>query len=604
KTDWQDEVSKIGSYQKYNVSLSGGSTKSTYHISGNYKDQIGSLVGNSLKMFSANAKLNYDFNDRLNIGLSVQPSVTNISSLGDYTTTSAGFGMAVLYPPVVPIFAPDGSLNDGINRSVFANQEGFSPFAGTPYANVRFGDRDNNSKQVLASIDVSYDILSNLSLKSQFGYRFFDVLVNSRYKNNTSTGYPNGSVSGFTQSFANANWNNTLTYNNDWGLNSLELTFGTTLEQTTKKNFSASKSNIPGFSLKTLDSGAEAGSISGDNTSFSYQNNVIRAFYSYDDKYLITLTGSYNGTSRFAENHRYGFFPAIAAGWIVSDEGFLENLNFLSFLKLRTSYGMTGNANIGNFEYPSLLNAGVKYNEEPGLNFSQLANLGLTWEKSRGFNVALEYGFLNDRLTGTIGYYNKITTDLLLARRVSNINGFTSVLRNGGEMLNSGVEFNFDADVISNNNLQWNISCNIATLHNKIKDLPGGPIIPDEGSYGSSNIVTEGEPISAFYMPVYKGVDPQNGDALYGDGEGGATSNYSSAPRQIVGYPHPKFYGGFGTNLSFKGLDFSVQFSYSYGNKVYWSRGEYLLGGASVYNQVSSVTDYWTPENTEAVNPE
>src|SRR5699024_6879091 len=103
------------------------------------------------------------------------------------------------------------------------------------------------------------------------------------------------------------------------------------------------------------------------------------------------------------------------AGWIVSDEGFLENLNFLSFLKLRMSYGMTGNANIGNFEYPSLLNAGVKYNEEPGLNFSQLANLGLTWEKSRGFNVALEYGFLNDRLTGTIGYYNKITTDLLLA---------------------------------------------------------------------------------------------------------------------------------------------------------------------------------------------
>src|SRR5699024_10914388 len=166
-----------------------------------------------------------------------------------------------------------------------------------------------------------------------------------------------------------------------------------TLEQTTKKNFSASKSNIPGFSLKTLDSGAEAGSISGDNTSFSYQNNIIRAFYYYDDKYLIKLNVSYNGTSRVAENHRYRFFHAIAAGWIVLDEGFLENLNFLSFLKLRMSYGMTGNANIGNFEYPSLINAGVKYNEEPGLNFSQLANLGLTWEKSRCFNDAMEYVF-------------------------------------------------------------------------------------------------------------------------------------------------------------------------------------------------------------------
>ncbi len=594
-TDWQDAITHTGGFEKYHASISGGSKNNTYYIAGNYKNANGFLVGNSLKKFNAYIKVSHDFNKRLNVELTINPSVTYNNSLRGFGQVGAPFGFAVLEPPVVPIYAPDGSLNDGRESDVKANSN-FSPFAGTPYTNVKNINLDNETKQTLTHLVVKYDLLANLTLKSNFGYQFLDNSLTNRDLDNTVSGYPNGQVGVSTHSFTNANWNNTLTYRKDWGNNSLNITLGATIEKTIAKNASVTKSNIPVNSLKDLNSASEIIDGSGANTSYTFQNNVLRISYNYKERYLLTLTGSYDGTSRFSKGNRYGFFPAAAAGWIISDENFMKNSG--TFLKLRASYGVVGNANIGNFAYQPLLSANISYFNEPGLQFSQLANLGLTWETGNEFDVAIDYGFLNNRINGTLDYYNKLTTNLLLQRQVSDFNGFTSIFKNGGKMTNRGIEFNFNADIVRKNNFQWSINGNIATLHNEVKNLPGGQII------GGSNIVREGEAIASFYMPVYKGVDPNNGDALFDDGNGGTTSNYSKAPRKIVGTPQPDFYGGFGTNISYKGLDFSINFNYTYGNKLYWSGAEYLIGGSSIYNQYGTVINFWTPQNRRTNIPE
>src|SRR5699024_8476531 len=325
--------------------------------------------------------------------------------------------------------------------------------------------------------------------------------------------------------------------------------------------------------------------------------NLARISYDFKDRYLLTLTGSYQGSSRFPNDERYGFFPSVAAVWIISDENFV-NFDALSFLKLRASYGVTGNAGIDNFQYQALLGCGADYDGSPGLYLSQLAHPNLTWEKNQQLDVGLEYGFIENRISGSIGYYNKKSTDLLLALPVSNTNGFTSFIQNTGEMVNSGFELDIVADILVEE-FAWSVNANISTLRNEVKELPAGTITSGE------NIVREGEAIGSFYLREYAGVDPENGDALYIGDDGETTNDYNAAAKMIMGNPHPDFFGGFGTSAAYKGFDASVNFQYSYGNDVYWQDGEFLATIlASIWNQQRSQLDYWTPENTSASVPE
>lgn len=596
-TDWQDAVSQTGSSQNYSFDISGGNQKSTYYISANYQEEKGIINENNLRKFGARVKITNKLNNRLEVNLNLAPSVTMLRSMSNHTTINSAFGMAVLEPPTVPIFLPDGSVNNGKNPTVPANLI-FNPFAGTPYANVKYSFIDNDSKQILANFGGTYKILSKLTFASNFNYQTSGTVGNADFKNVTSSGYPNGSIGASNRSFTNLSWNNTLNYKNTWNKHSLDLTLVAALENSTRNWINISKSNVTDESMTDLDAASLLVSGGGSTSSFRYQNNVIRANYEYERKYLLTVSGSYDGTSRFARGKRYGFFPAVAAGWVISDEEFMQKVKVLNFLKLRVGYGVTGNANIDNFPYQSLLTSGIKYNNEPAIDFTQLSNLDLTWETSHEFDIGFDFNLFQNRLSGTIDYYNRMTTNLLLQRRVSDINGFTTIFKNGGKMANSGIEFNFKATLIKTRTIRWNLNGNISTLHNEVIDLPGGDII------GTYNLIRVGYPIASLYMPVYKGVNPQNGNALFDDGKNGIAANYSAAPRQIVGSPLPKVFGGFGTDLSYKGLDFSINFSYSQGNKLYWVRAEYMKGSTSSYNQLQSVIDFWRPDNKNAPNPE
>jgi TonB-linked SusC/RagA family outer membrane protein len=313
------------------------------------------------------------------------------------------------------------------------------------------------------------------------------------------------------------------------------------------------------------------------------------------------------GSSRFGADNRYGTFPSGSFGWIISDEPLLENTDFLSFLKLRASYGLTGNAAISNFPALALAGSGQDYNNVPGIGPSQLANPNLKWETVRQLDVALDYAFFNNRVSGSLGYYDKTTEDLLLNRPIPATNGFNTFMQNIGEMKNSGIEFDISADIITGT-FKWTSSFNIATTENEVTELvdadgdgEGDDII--EGP----NIVREGEPLGAFYVVEYAGVNSENGDAQYVDSDGNIIPNseFSLAHRKILGDPHPDYYGGFRNTFRYKGFELSALLQFNQGNEIYRTDGEFTdTNMNSLFNQSTRQLDYWTPDNTDASVPQ
>jgi TonB-linked SusC/RagA family outer membrane protein len=597
-TYWLGTITRTGVTHNYYASLSGGSKDNQYFVSGYYKTSKGFMKKNGAEKMGLRLTGGHQFNKKINVKYSINPSYSDLSQLAGRGGIANAYTMALLTPPTVAVRSKTGELNNGVTTSIQGNDL-FSSFPGTPYGGTVGRDEHNRVIQVLGNVSASYDILSNLTLKTKIGIQYLGAQINSHANNFAFSGYPNGSTSGRSFTRKNYNWQNTLMYKNDWGKGqSIQVTLGTTFNSSERNYISVSASKLPSNDFSAINTASEVSGFGGVSSAYRFQNNLMRVTYTLKDRYTITGTGSYDGTSRFASENRYGFFPSIGAGWIISDENFMKDLSALSLLKLRVSYGITGNARIGNFDYAGLIGAGYNYHDEPGFAVSQIENPNLGWEKSKQFSVSLDYNFFNGRLDGTLSYYRKKESDLILSNPVSNINGFTSIDKNLGSLMNKGVEFSIKAKILTRK-FSWSIFANIATNNNKITDLPGGTIV------SGNSIVKVGKPLGTFYLPVYKGVDKSNGDALYSDGKGGVTNLYGSAPRQMITSALPDFSGGFGTNLSYKGLDVSVNFQYSYGAKLYWELGRYMAcNNCVVYNEFKSQLDFWTPNNVNATVPE
>lgn len=595
-TDWASIVTQTGSVQNYNASLSGGSENTQYFISGSYSFEEGFARPNQLEKINLRAKVNHQFSDRFDVALTINPSRSDNNRIPTSNQVSAPYTFGALEAPVISQFLPNGEPNDG--RSAEDPGNAFAGFGGTPYSNIEGNDITSITTQVNSNANVTLGLTDNLEFSSDFGVQLLQNREAARYAVYTTDGFPDGFGSAANDDYLNYSWNNTLNFQEDWDQHSIRATLGATFEQNDRNYFFVNGNTFPSDALPTLNSAAEITGGGSMISSFGFQNNLLRLSYDYDDKYLLTLTGSYNGSSRFPEEERYGFFPAAAIGWIISDEDFASS-DVLSFLKLRASYGITGNAGIGNFEYLGLLSSGANYAGIPGLDLSQLENPVLSWEESNQFDVGLEYGLMDGRINGSIAYYIKQNNDLLLNVPVSNTTGFTSFTQNTGQMLNQGFEFDISADIVNSSDVVWDLYANISTLKNEVLSLPVGEFTSGE------NLVREGEPIGSFYVREYLGVNPDNGDALFADADGNPTNNYNEAPRKIMGSPHPDFFGGFGTRIAYKGFDANVNFQFSYGNDVYWADGEFLATNlSSIWNQQRSQLDHWTPDNTNASIPE
>ncbi len=453
------------------------------------------------------------------------------------------------------------------------------PYDGTLYPNflleADYANYTTQLRRVTGKAYGEYRILPFLKFNSDLGYDF-SYQTEDQFRGSLT---PFNSTNGFAYASnvysENYVFSNYLTFDKDLGeVHNLNVVVGTEYNESDRRFNSVTGTEFPSDDFQTINSAAEITAGSGELTGYTFFSYFARATYVYDDKYFLKGSIRRDGSSRFGSNNRFGTFPAVSAGWIISNEDFMKNNGPLSFLKLRASYGELGNAEIGNF--PSrFLFGGVSYNQRPGIAPTQPGNNNLTWEKSKQADIGLEFGFLNNRIKGEIDYYNKKTDGLLFEVPLPGSSGAPSINQNIGVLESKGIEVVINTTNINSNGFNWTTSFNVSQNVNEIKTLPNN----NSDIINSRNINRVGEAVNSFYLPEYAGVDPANGDALYFINAAGSerqtTNDVGEAERIVAGNPFPDWIAGITNSVSYKGIDLSFTFMGEWGASIYNSGGRF-----------------------------
>ncbi len=607
--NWQENAFQKAPMQQLDIQLSGGNDKTKFFMSGQYLDQTGTLIGNKLGRFSGRMNVDHQANNWLTLGLSMSLARTDNQRLPDDNAFSNPLQMAAL-TPFTPFIDPNTNLPAGappgdVNIPLYYN----------PVLSVNYAKFVQTSYRNLTNAYAQMNLLPGLRFRSEIGIDVLNQNEEGYFQSQTvrnQTRAANGIGQNFGTFVTNYNTNNFFSYSKSFGTHNIDATVGMSFQQSqTKRNF-VEGTNFPSDSYRKIASAATKSDGTSTETNFRFLSYFARANYRFNDRYLLGVSARIDGSSRFGANSRYGFFPAASAGWVISEEGFLKNNRIVSFLKLRASYGLTGNAEVGDFPQLGLFQGDAGYVGAAGQRPAQIANPDLKWESTRQADIGLDFGLLNNRISGEIDYYVKNTTDLLLQVNVPGTTGFARQFRNVGALENKGFEF-----VLNTQNavgqFKWNTSFNIATNKNRVTNIQGQII---EGGISNMNRVTEGQPIGVFFTREYAGVNPANGDALFyknttnADGTLDRTTvtnnGYNSAQRVVVGNPNPKFVGGITNTFSYKGLDLSVFFNGVFGNDVnFYGVGQYSsANGIYEDNQTTDQLDAWTPDNRNTIVPQ
>ncbi|TGE10387.1 SusC/RagA family TonB-linked outer membrane protein [Hymenobacter fodinae] len=573
---WSDEPFRKGKVTQYDLNVSGGDAKTRFYLSTTYNDQTGIIIGNRYRRGSARINLDHSISDKIKVGFNL--SLTR--SVNDRTPNDNAFSNPVqlnALPPIQPKYDP---ATGELNRNTLY------------YNNLLDLDKGSNragTYRSFSNVNLSYQPIKNLTLRTEAGADFLN-LNEDIYR---AAGTQDGGNSGYGYSnqvqVINYTTNNTATYLKTIGEDhSIEALAGFSFQRSDNQTTSAEGRGFPNAEFTRVASAAIKTAGSGSTRSgFSFVSYFGRVNYAFQGKYLVSGSVRRDGSSRFGSNNRYGTFGAGSIGWLISEEGFLKDNSILNYLKLRASYGLTGNAEIGNFASRNLYGA-LPYADQAGIVPSTtVGNPSLTWESTAQTDIGLEFGFFDNRISGEVDVYEKKTRDLLLSRPLAYSNGYTSVTENVGSLRNRGLEIsvntrNFDGP------FKWTTNFNISFNRNKITSL-AAPI--QSGYLGS---VREGQPIGIFYGRKYAGVNPENGDALYYTADGSTTNVSSQAALQIVGNPNPDFTGGITNNLSFKGFDLSALGQFVYGNDIYNAAGVYqAVNGDYFDNQTIDQLKRW-----------
>lgn len=609
-TNWVDEVTRTASIQNYELSLSGGDAKTRYYLSGNYFDQEGVVIGSQYQRYSTRLNLDHNVNDKFSIGTSIQLSRSENNRIVSDNTLNGPFANSLAASPIWPVFYEDGSYTRP--NYYYTN----------PVAEGTENDDETTNLRAIGNVFAKYTVLPGLDVQVKGGYDALNV-DERRY---TATNYPGSSatavggsatkaISTVTKRLLEA----TASYNKTFGdAHSLSTVIGTSSENNVIDQTFVTGEGFPGEQFRYVSSAAIV-NAGGD---FETENYLVsffgRANYSYLDKYLLGVNFRADGSSRFGENNRYGYFPSVSVGWRVLEEDFLTDLDFLSELKLRASYGVTGNQEIGNFNYRALYSV-VNYTNAPGIALTQLPNPDLKWEETQQFNVGTDIGFLNGRINLALDYYIKKTDNLLFSRPIPTQNGFSSYQSNIGEIENKGFEIalntvNFDGGAEGFN---WSTDFNISFNRNKVVELYEGQDI-FYGFGGNSLVLREGEPIGTFYGFISDGVFSTNaevpaerqaqgvqaGDINFRDLNGDNIINANDLT--IIGDAQPDFVGGLTNTLRYKNFDMNIFMQFSYGNDIANPAHQYQkhLGNDFLDdNMLDDVLDRWQQEGDVTDTP-
>lgn len=598
-TNWLDAISRVGVTQSYDLSMRGGTDKITYFFSGGYYDQESIFIGSGFRRLSARANLEYTANDNIKISNNMFLSNSNHNTFLAGGSFENPMKATLELSPLIPIYDSQGRFN--------GDHQNYFPMRGSNPVGMLGSDdniRDIIQTRIMDNFAVEARLLDKLIFRSQWNFDLASInefgYQNPRYGNGREL---NGTAA--NSNTTSTSWVGTQTLNYDIKIgeaHNLSVLGGYEAQKTTRESFSAFGAGFPNDKLKTINSTSSQFAVSGIRTANSFVGLFSRANYDYGQKYFVSGSIRRDGSSRFGSESRWGTFYSIGGGWIMSNENFLKNIDAIDFLRWRSSYGTTGNAEIGDFTYAGVFTYGQDYGGLPGGRPGQIGNPFLTWERQQNFNVGLDFELFNS-INGTIEYFKKTSSDLILDVPISRTTGFEMLTQNFGEMVNSGLEISLNSMIIDRENFTWNAGFNMTFLNNEITRLPE--------DFNDGNFRRQvGEDFQSYYLLGWAGVDASNGNPLwYTDAtKSETTNNPGQAERFFDGKTAtPDHFGGFNNSLTYKRWSLDAQFMYSWGNYIFDTRARGSLSDGRLSPRSTASVAFenrWVPGKTDALWPQ
>lgn len=570
-TNWVDETLRTGYLQDHNFSMSGGTDMTTFYISANLKNQSSILRGNDYKSYGF--RMNLEHTAKKNFTLGAKMAISHVNNNQVPTSWAGGVGHVNEMLPIWPIYNSDGSYFRPINN---------------PVAQINLRDMNLKSNQFYGTWYARARIARGLTFRSEYGV---NLLNNDDYHFREGVIIWHGRATAGTLIGNNVswNWNNSLNFQKQFKGHNIDILLATEAQKSARTENTALGEGF--FNSATIYPQDAAIKILGYSQSgYSFNSYISRINYDFNGKYLFSASLRSDGSSRFAANSRWGYFPAASVGYILSEEKYFEPLkNTLNFLKLRASYGIVGNAGIGNNTFTTNYNTAT-YNGNAGIFMRNLGDNKLGWEKTAQLDLGLTWEALNGRISGEFDYYNKRTTDLLLGYPVSALTGVDLITTNVGILTNKGVDIMLNSDNVRNTNFTWETKFTLNfNKNNMVEILPGRSEGVTLNSFLGSTTLQPGLPVGISQMVVWKGVDSESGQDTYLEQSTGNTlttsqinaiygnfNNYWVKNFIYTGNPWPKNTGGLYNGFTWKNWDMGFLFTWAVGL-------EYSFGDAKRY---------------------
>ena len=633
--NWQDEALRTAFTQEHQVGFTGGDEVSRFTISGGYKDQQGIIIGTDLKRYTG--RVNYERNmlKNLLVGVNATGAYSNLEGLRNVDHGNSGqtakwaansWMSALITPQTQPIYNADGSYNYSptpISQDLFVRDG--ETVVGNPISDLNNIKTSTSNTRLIANAFAEWEVVKNLKLKANIGADLSNTKQNNYSPSYTTTGLEHNGVASVGDNRTNV-WQAEFTaiYDNTFKRrHHINLLGGYTTQRTDRSGFATTVRNFANDATgyDNLSAGSDLYRSTSDRVISTLQSVLGRLNYSFDSRYNASLTLRADGSSRFAENHKWGWFPSVGLSWNIDKEKFVRLGKQVDFLQLRLSAGVVGNQEIGDYQFAATVSpTDVPFiyggQETVAYYVVNKANPDLKWEKTASYNAGISSGFFRNRVNVSLDVYYKKTSDLLLQVPVEGVTGYATALRNVGSVTNKGIELEVGATLIDRKDWKWNVNGNIAHNKNEVTSLGrASSIIPNIGGatlgYISPLIVAVGEPLGTFYGYKFKGIVqseeqaalliPQTinklepGNPYYEDVNGDGVVN--TEDQTTLGNAQPKFTYGLNTTLRYKQWDLLVNIAGSYGNKLYNGLATRLTKGSTYYNSLAVVADRWTPNN-------
>ena len=577
-TDWMDLILQTGTFYNGDVSFSGGNVKTRYYVGANYNHQTGVIRTNKMEKMNFKVKISHEFTPWLEVGANVSGNYIKNHQIPGANSGTTIIGRSIQQRPFDRPYKPNGDYYvGGTDELVFHNPMQILDEETAYIENMRY----------LGNFYATFKYKDKFAFKSSVNTDITQIYDYTYYNENHPYGKGVGRIVDYNRTIKNILVENFATYNDKFGDFSLSAMLGHSSQKVTTRSAKLDGSGFPSPSFDVVGVASSLDAYSGSLSNYAMESYFGRATFSYKDRYVLTATLRTDGSSKFARDNRWGWFPSVSLGWNISKENFMKDSD--TELKFRVSYGKTGNQEgIGSYAYQALMSGGYNYGNGSGIAVSTFGNRDLTWEKADQFDAGFDITLFKGRVNIMADAYYKKTKDLLYSTPIHSTTGVTSIISNIGSMRNIGAEltinthFNFGP-------LSWLSQFNIATNRNKLTELLGDdkPI-----SIGANRALQVGKEVGAFYLFIMDGIYQYDGEVpaeQYAQGIRAGDVKWRDVDdnnlindndRQVIGSSNPYFSGGWNNTFRYKGVSLDVFFTYMYGNDVYaaWKINTSKLG--------------------------